>query len=216
MYKIINDLTQPYVKQILPTDSARQPTYSLRSKINQKLPVPYCKSEMKRKAFVSKTIQQWNSLPIDILLSQSLTIFKERLRKEYTVIPQPLYSTCSRPLGVHLARMRMGLSGLNYHRFKYNFIENPSCTYCSYSSETVVHFLLLCPSFAALRLTLISQLTPYFVKLNIDVAKIQTCKNTQQQTITILLEGSNDLSKEENLLVFDQVKLYIKDTKRFI
>ncbi len=42
----------------------------------------------------------------------------------------------------------MGLSSLNVHRFKYNFISNSRCLLCQHRSEDTTHFLLHCPALA--------------------------------------------------------------------
>ena len=57
------------------------------------------------------------------------------------------------PMGLsHLTQLRVGLSKLNFHKFRHNFkdIVNPMCP-TNDGVEDTEHFLLLCPSFAVQR-----------------------------------------------------------------
>ena len=143
-------------------------------------------------------------------------IFKSRLKELLCTKVQPLFSYCARPVGVHLSRFRMGLSGLNWHRFKYNFIENPSCNSCVSVKEDITHFLLCCPKYAAPRNAMLAQVTPIITKLEIDLNKLTYCKKTQKEITILLIRGSTDLSLIENQQIFNHVCNFIKTTKRFV
>ena len=57
---------------------------------------------------------------------------------------------CHNPIGIKLiTRLRLGLSHLKDHKFKYNFLDrlNPICC-CGKDIETTVHYLLDCPIFS--------------------------------------------------------------------
>ncbi len=49
---------------------------------------------------------------------------------------------------VHHARMRMGFSGLNVHRRKYNFINDNTCPLCNMKAENTYHYFLVDPVLA--------------------------------------------------------------------
>ena len=49
------------------------------------------------------------------------------------------------------SRLRMGLSGLNHHRKDHHFIESGACNYCDSKREDTIHYMFVCPSFAAQR-----------------------------------------------------------------
>ena len=48
--------------------------------------------------------------------------------------------------GTPLTRIRMGLSVLNAHRHRYNFIPYSTCTYCNTGAETPIHYFFTCTS----------------------------------------------------------------------
>ena len=82
-----------------------------------------------------------NSIP-------SVGVFKKKL---VSIIRPPVKSTFGihDPTGLsYLTQLRVGLSKLNFHKFKYNFRDtlNPMCP-TNDGIEDTEHFLLLCPSF---------------------------------------------------------------------
>ena len=93
-----------------------------------------------------------NNLDSNIRNSGSLAIFKKRI---LAFIRPSANSTfhCHSPGGLKLIkRIRLGLSHLPFHKFKYNFQEtlNPICS-CG-TVERTIHYLLHCPNFSNERL----------------------------------------------------------------
>ena len=87
--------------------------------------------------------------------------------------------------------MRVGLSKLNFHKFKHNFKDtiNPMCRTNEYGIEDTEHFLLLCPSFNIQRRDLlagVSVVSQPFVQIN-------TLSNNV--LVQLLLYGGKNLSK---------------------
>ena len=73
---------------------------------------------------------------------------KENLEKPSEVAPLD-----GNPYGLKLlTRLRLGLSHMRYHKFRYNFQDfiNPICA-CGLDIETTTHFLLHCPLFQSAR-----------------------------------------------------------------
>ena len=60
-------------------------------------------------------------------------------------------------IGLRFTQLRVGLSKLNFHKFKYNFRDtiNPMCP-TSDGVEGTEYFLLLCPSFGDQRRDLLA------------------------------------------------------------
>ena len=57
-----------------------------------------------------------------------------------------------------IARLRLGLNHLRFHRFKHNFQDTLNTT-CSFGTvETTIHYLLFCLNFSNERLTLFNKL----------------------------------------------------------
>ena len=52
---------------------------------------------------------------------------------------------------INHSRIRMGLSALNKHRRKNNFVDDSSCPKCGHKPESESHFFLHCPAYVAQR-----------------------------------------------------------------
>ena len=184
----------------------------LRSRSTTALPIPYSRLSSTRNAFAHPTIKLWNSLNDDMRTADSVSNFKlhvkQHLYKKYNARFMPmLYSSI--PLGraaILHCRLRLGLSGLNYHRFTYNFISFKHCSLCTSNCENIKHYLFECPAFAAQRMVLMRDLS---TKLP---AHIIRDLNTLE---TYLIFGSPDISLNENLAIFSLVSTYLVSTGRF-
>ena len=110
------------------------------------------------------TVKLWNSLEENIRNSDSLSSFKKLLQsilyKKYNSNFLPHLYLLNPPGkdAVNLARLRMGLSALNSHRFKYSAAANRSCPNCNNPNETTCPFLFDCPAYAAPRFSLLESL----------------------------------------------------------
>ncbi len=68
-----------------------------------------------------------------------------------------LYNRTSGQASVHHARMHMGLSALNAHRHKYNFVNDNTCPLCNMRAESAHHYFLISLALATPRTTLLSR-----------------------------------------------------------
>lgn len=116
---------------------------------------------------------------------------------------------------VHHSRLRMGLSGLNAHRKKYNFITFNNCPLCGQKPEDTVHFLLVCPYLAMHRNALMGAITNLFITRIPTLNLTPNNKRGLKDLSHVLLYGSDALSYDENAFLFRAVHAYICDTKRF-
>ena len=97
------------------------------------------------KSFYSKTIREWNNWSLETNESESLHIFKDKLKwlyehnKSKKAICTWLWST-----PVNHCPMRIGLSHLKNHLLKYSIIRSKYCESptCDLISETSSHFFL--------------------------------------------------------------------------
>ena len=127
-------------------------TYNTRNTNN--VPLFKVKHNFFRNSFFSSAVIEWNKLDLNIRNSESLNIFKKTLLN----ILRPSVSTvfnCHNPKGVKLlTRLRLGLSHLCEHKFKYSFQDllNPICS-CGNDIDTSAHFLLHSPNFSNERST---------------------------------------------------------------
>ena len=120
--------------------------------------------------FYHNCILEWNTLDPEIRLAPSVAVFKKKL---LSIIRPPAKSVFGihDPFGLsYLSQLRVGLSKLNFNKFKHNFKDtlNPLCP-TNDGIEDTEHFLLLCPTFDVQRRDLlaeISQLLQPFVQIN--------------------------------------------------
>ncbi len=91
---------------------------------------------------VSVRSDGWNKLDLNIRESYNHNLFKTKPRQQLCKLPMlsKLYNTTLGQASVHHARMRMGLSGLNAHRRKYNFINDNTCPLCNTKAENIITF----------------------------------------------------------------------------
>ena len=110
---------------------------------------------------------------------------------------------------VNHSRMRMGLSALNAHRKRYNFIDSSRCDFCGHRCENPVHFFLSCPTFAAQRQVMMDG-------MGVRVpAVVQPYHNNQigsLQFSKVLLYGTRE--HETDVKLFKIVQTYITSTNR--
>jgi hypothetical protein len=208
MYKIMNGLTPPYLKRILPSTVAERSQYNLRSRDNL-VTVRYNKTFCS-KSFIPATVKDWNEFSIDLRSCTSLHQFKIGLKTILFKNKNNIYKHISGPNVTHICRMRMGLSGLNKHRYDYNFIMSPMCNVCNDQQEDAVHYFFHCIRYAAQREILFNQLVPILGK---DVDDI---KRNPIDITNMLLNGCENYTVSLNKELFKVVQDYIGSTKRFI
>ena len=120
LYKIVNGKCPDYLTATLP--NRNQCEYNLRSADNATLPTPASDLSSKRKFFVASTIRHWNSLSEPIRSAGTLSYFKILLHKTGSSSPflPKLYKYMLGKSAINHSHLRLGLSALNFHRFKYN------------------------------------------------------------------------------------------------
>ena len=152
-YKIINNLTPVYTKDPIPP--LQQFQYSLRNQ--DVIGRIKARTEKFKSSFYPHCLSEWNELDSEIRLAPSVAVFKKKL---LSIIRPPVRSI----FGIHdpeglsyLTQLRVGLSKLNFHKFRHNFRDtiNPMCP-TNDGIEDTEHFLLLCPSFAIPRRDLLA------------------------------------------------------------
>jgi len=200
IFKIINGIYPNYLLE--PITPIQNDVYNFRN--NHRFHINRRRTESSNTSFYPSTIRIWYSLPHN--LTDSVTVAQLR-RKLLLDKPRPsmYFKLCSGKQGILLTRLRLGLSALNSHRFKYNLITSPICEICNLEPETTDHFFHTCPSYLNARQRFYDRLTH---ELNIDVINLNKSILTN-----ILLQGLIDSKLQSNLLqiIFE----YITDTGRF-
>ena len=215
-YKILNNLTSPYLKENIEIKNSNDAIYNTRSSDNQIVIQPTkCRLSHFKKSFFPETIKHWNSLSNETKMSTSLTMFKQKLAVHFC-----LESTRKEPdnnlldhlhsgfFGNLLTQMRFGLSPLNSHLFKYNIQDNPFCPSCGEDIETVEHFFLECAKYEIPRTNLLLFLQP-FLHNNV------TSKDIVKLVLYGIADESHFVKLDINRKIFRFLKIYMYKTKRF-
>ena len=142
-YKIINDLTPWYTKEPIPLQ--QQPNYSLRNQdvIGQ----IRGRTEKFLSSFYPNCISEWNRLDPEVRHAPSVAVFKTKLLSKIRPSAKSVFSIHD-PIGLsYLLQIRVGLSKLNFHKFKHNFrdIVNPICPTNDGIEDTEHIFFLFLP-----------------------------------------------------------------------
>ena len=147
---------------------------------------------------IPSSIKLWNELDIDIRNSPSLTAFKANLKLHFKppVVPK-LYLIGDRSISVYHSRIRNRCSNLNAHLHYNHVLASPACE-CGSEIEDPEHFFFRCTRFSNERQILFSNTRPYHP---LNVHKL-TC-------------GNDNLTYNENEIIFKEVQNFIKNTNRF-
>ena len=159
-----------------------------------------------KNSFFPSGIIEWSNLDL-LRKSENFSVFKSNILKFIRPSPNSVYN-CHNPRGICLiTRLRLGLSHLREHKFKYGFQDtlNPLCS-CGNDVESTEHFLLHCPQFVNERRTLLSTLGNFNCSLLENTSKVLT------QT---LLLGNTSLSESDNSKILSATIDFILSTKRF-
>ena len=152
----------------------------------------------------------WNALDPEIRLAPSVAVFKTKLLSIIRPPAKPVFGIHD-PTGLsYLSQIRVGLSRLNFHKFKHNFRDTvrPMCP-TNDGIEDTEHFLPLCPSFDVQRRHLlagVSVLLRQFVEIN---------SLPNDVLVQILLYGEKNLSSEINKSILEFTQVFIHNTGRF-
>jgi hypothetical protein len=146
-------------------------------------------------SFIPSTVSLWNNLDLNVKNSPNIACFKSRI-KEKTIKSPEYYSEGSRKLSILHARLRHKCSSLNSDLYRINITNDPKCQ-CGAPYEDSIHYLMECPLYQNER---------YCVFRNLR----ETNKN-----IETLLFGNDEISIKENSNIFNKVRAYIRQTKRF-
>jgi hypothetical protein len=210
LHKILSGTCPPYVKELIPLERP-DGQYELRNA--SKLKLPRIRTETYRKSFLPSSVRLWNNLSTNLRKHTSHSAFKEALKRDIFPKPNRLFSYGSGEGLVNHARLRMGLSALNQHRWKYNYIRDTTCPSCNHRHEDIVHFFLECPTYQASRQNLMQSVRLFVGDILPDIHRLQT-RRAKETLINILLRGDDRLDDATNRALFDSVQNYIVSSRR--
>ena len=120
----------------------------------------------------------------------------------------PSLETSCKPLRrreIH-TRLRLNVCALNYYLFKIGSKPSPECL-CGFEIESINHYFLHCPLFAAPRLKLLSSAAHILADRWNAISELQLLR--------LFLTGSSQLTENENIGIFHSVQCFIKESGRF-
>ena len=192
-YKMVNNLTPPYLSTLIPSTITETSRYNLRNAndirtINTRTTQYY-------NSFLPSTIREWNTLPEEQRTSATHLSFKAQINQHSTNVPKYYYSGDRQSQILH-TRLRTKCSCLNYDIYLRNLTDSPLCS-CG-DIETSEHYFLQCRRYRLQRHEMLSNIS-------------QLC----HVSIDVLLFGDISLSNEINSRIFSHVQKFIRDFKRF-
>jgi hypothetical protein len=211
MFKLQHGLAPPYLIDICPPLTRDRTPYQLRSGMN--ITTPPIRTSTYQSSFFPQTITDWNGLDMSIRGLESINTFKDKLKNVLGVKPNHLFHHFPSKAAVNHTRMRLGLSGLAAQRFEYKHIENPKCLLCNAPSEDLIHYFLLCPNHNGPRAEFLTGTTQILNNNGIEIEF--GSRRFRNVFIDLILIGTNLLSEENNLKVFEITYKFIQDSHRF-
>ncbi|MFZ2539597.1 MAG: hypothetical protein WAX04_11935 [Oscillospiraceae bacterium] len=171
--------------------------------------VVFCRGQLFYKSFFPSVLRIWSDLP-DVLKSiDSLKGFKAAIKDNFCTRSSVLHNSYNYLFGSYtniLTQIRMGLSNLNDHLFRYNLSDNPFCPNCLSIIETTSHFLFECPKYFVIRVNL-------FISLQHTLA--EKFVNDRKYLLEICFMGSCNFNLDLNRKVLSITRTFIRDSKRF-
>jgi hypothetical protein len=161
-FKIVNNFVPNYLKELLPSQVLERTHYSVRSQSDFTLfPVH---TERFKKSFFPSATKLWNGLDTSVRNLPSISRFKKVLLDLFNLQPSPTLFNYSldRYSSIIHTRICLDACALNYYLFKIGCKLSPKCT-CGFEIETINHYFLHCPIFAAQRLKLLASAARIFV-----------------------------------------------------
>jgi len=205
LYKIINNLSPAYLKDLLPNLVRDATNHNLRH--GNDFRIPRTRLTCTSSSFIPSTLRLWNTTDPGIKNSTSLSSLKHKLKhkKEFLV---SVYSFHSGYVSRMHTQIRLGLSKLKGHLFTHNIIDDPNCINCDHQIiENPCHYFLQCEAYAAPRRDMLQSLAQ-----NLPQAMFNQPNNL---ICNILTHGSNDLSFNKNVQIFAIVQKFIQNSHRF-
>ena len=143
---------------LLPNRGFRQTRSSEVGMLN----ISFCRTNKFKNSFFPSTISICNKLITDIRLYDSLNKLKKFLATKFEIDNRYFnYNLMIGSTDKIVTQMRLGLSSLRDHLFRYCLTDNPFCQSCMEVIETSAHFLFECKAYDAARVHFLHELSSY-------------------------------------------------------
>ena len=200
-YKIINYLTPDYTRHPIPPIQDFSYNFRRCNIIRQ-----IC-ARLKRfkPSFNPSCLSEWENLEPEVRLSNSVSMFKKNILAINRPNPKSVFGVYD-PTGISiLTQLRVGLSTLNYHKFKHNLWNtlNPLCPINDDIENTGLYFLL-CRACCTIRRDLLTCVN--------DILYQYGFKNlSNEELLQIILYGLDKSPYDSNAKILSMTIQYIND-----
>jgi len=203
MFKIHNNMTPSFLKDNI---TPGRPSFN---RINNQLNYHeiFCNTERYNNSFFPDAIRTWNNIDVDFKMIDNILSFKKKLTSLICPNKRSTFHIFDPPGLKYLFQLRVGLSPLKYHKFKYNFLNTPhDICECGTASEDPKHFFFHCSLYAQHRIKLLD---------SISMTLLPHPEIVVDDNTSLLLYGYHKLSFAQNSQILISTIKYIKETKRF-
>ena len=204
-YKIMKNVTPDYTRNPIP--QCQESNHSLRRQAT--IGQIRERTERFKSTFYPNCLSEWEKLDPESRESCSVNVFKKHLLGLIRPPSKSVYGSHDPKLVSVLMQLRVGLSELNYHKFKYNFRDtsNPLCL-INDGIEDTEHFLLLCSAYDIHRHDLLDSVN--------TIVRPHGLSNTpNKELLQILLYGHETLPSDSNTNILDATFKYSQASERF-
>ena len=204
-YKIVNNITPAYTRDPIPLLHELPYFFRTRPATGQ----IYARTDKYESTFYPNCLAEWENIDPDTRNASSLGIFKEKLNKIIRPTPKQVFGIHD-PKGLAaLTQLRVGLSALNFHKFRHNFNDtlNPMCP-INDGVEDTEHFLLHCHSYHLQRNSLLSRVQAILLSYGL-------LNLSNEELVSLILYGDERLPIESNKAIIKATLEFIESSKRF-
>ena len=205
-YKIVNNITPAYTRDPIPHIVELPYSLCVGAAIGQ----IYARTDKYKATFYPNCLAEWEKIDLETRDAPSLGIFKAELNKIIRPAPKQVF-------GIHdpnfkglatLTQLRIGLSALNFHKFRHNFKDtlNPMCP-INDGVEDTEHFLLHCHSYHLQRNSLLSRVQAILFSCGL-------LKLSNEELVSIILYGDERLPFESKRAIIRATLEFIESSKR--
>ena len=175
----------------------------------EKLEAVHARTERFKSTFYPNCLSEWEKLDPEIRESRSVNVFKKQLLGLIHPPSKSVYGIHDPKLLSVLTQLCVGLSKLNYHKFKHNFRDtfNPLCL-INDGIEDTEHFLLLCSAYDIHRRDLLDS-------VNTILRPHGLSNPPNKELLQILLYGHEKLPFDSNTNILDARIKFIQASERF-
>ena len=165
-----------------------------------------CRTNKYKLSFFPSTIDDWNKLDDVTKKSVSVNSFKKKIFNKIRPKKKSYYGIAD-DYAKYITLLRMGLSPLRAHKYRYNFQDtsDANCLVCGIVEDTA-HYLIHCRSYFLTRHILFQHINSI---LNIDFLRLPS-----KEKVKILLYGNENVDDDLNRRVLNEVALFITKSKR--